>query len=193
MRTPDWNRGTGTDMLEVFRRRRRNREIVDRLWDQIVVRARRPDRFEAGGLPDTVLGRFESLGLETFLFLRRSQQDARLAELSQDLVDRFMTDLDHSMRELGVGYLAVPKRMRKLAGRFYARVRDLEPLLAREDIEGLAKSLEGTVYRDAEGGDAQCAISLARSLIADAEWYDRLDATAILDGDLRHLDTERTV
>lgn len=179
-------------MLEAFRRRRRNREIVERLWEEIVLRARHPQRFEQGGLPDTVLGRFESLGLETFLFLRRCGSDARLAELSQDVIDRFMTDLDHSMRELGVGYLAVPKRMRKLAGRFYARVRVLEAPLAQEDRQALAEALRATVFRDAEGGDPARANELADDLIGGARWYDRLDADEILAGRLpRHM-TELT-
>ena len=130
-------------MLEGFRRKRRNRDVVNTLWDQIVERARRPERFTDGGLPDTVLGRFESLGLEVFLFLRRCGHDTSLSDLAQDVVDRFMTDLDHSMRELGVGYLAVPKRMRLLAGRFYARVAAFEPPVASGDVAALAKAMRG--------------------------------------------------
>ncbi|MBB3949770.1 ubiquinol-cytochrome C chaperone family protein [Aureimonas jatrophae] len=171
-------------MLEAFRRRRRNREVVERLWDDIVLRARQPERFEQGGLPDTVLGRFESLGLETFLFLRRCSNDPRLTELSQDVVDRFMTDLDHSMRELGVGYLAVPKRMRKLAGRFYARVQALEAPLALRDRNALAHALCDTVFRDAEGGDPSKAPQLADQLVAGSDWFDRLPVDSILTGQI---------
>ncbi len=65
------------------------------------------------------MGPVRSLSIEVFLLLRRCGQEPALAELSQDLVDRFMTDLDHSLREIGIGYLAVPKRMRALAARFY--------------------------------------------------------------------------
>lgn len=171
-------------MFEALRRRRRNREIIDRLWDDLVARARRPERFQNGGLPDTVLGRFESLGIESFLFLRRCQGDPRLAALSQDVVDRFMTDLDHSMRELGVGYLAVPKRMRKLAGRFYARVSAFEAPLAQRDTATLADALRATVYRDAPGGDSAGAQALASDVIAGADWYAMVPSEAILAGRL---------
>ncbi|WP_062011032.1 ubiquinol-cytochrome C chaperone family protein [Aureimonas sp. AU4] len=179
-------------MLEAFRRRRRNRDIVERLWEEIVLRARHPHRFEQAGLPDTVLGRFESLGLETFLFVRRCGRDPGLSELSQDVIDRFMTDLDHSMRELGVGYLAVPKRMRKLAGRFYARVRVLEAPLAQGDRQGIADALRATVFRDAEGGEPNQADHLADDLLHGAQWYDRLRSDDILAGRLPRETTEPT-
>lgn len=175
-------------MFEGFRRKRRNRAIVDALWDGLVERARTPDRFLDGGLPDTVLGRFESLGIEVFLFVRRCGRDPALAALSQDVIDRFMTDLDHSMRELGVGYLAVPKRMRKLAGRFYARVAAFEAPVANRDLAALAEALRRTVHVDAPGGRPDAAEALAHHILAAAEFYDRCDATDILAGRLAGAD-----
>ena len=171
-------------MLESLRRRRQNRQIVDRLWDEVVSRARRPERFVEGGLPDTVFGRFESLSIEVFLLLRRCGADTSLAALSQDLVDRFMTDLDHSMRELGVGYLAVPKRMRKLAGRFYARVALYEPAVASRDVAALAKALRETAFVDAPGGDADRAEALATQILAADLEYRHMKAEVILAGSL---------
>lgn len=171
-------------MLERFRRRRRNRAVVDAVWETVVARARRPERFEDGGLPDTVLGRFESLGLEVFLLMRRCSGSPELHDFSQDLVDRFMTDLDHSMRELGVGYLAVPKRMRLLAGRFYERVRAFEPKLAGGDAQGLAAEIVRLVHRDAPGGRPDRAQALAEGLIREARWYEGVDAQTLLAGRL---------
>ena len=172
-------------MWERFRRKRQNRAVVDGLWDEIVERARRPERFEEGGLADTVLGRFESLGIETFLFMRRCSRETELHGLSQDVVDRFMTDLDHSMRELGVGYLAVPKRMRLLAGRFYERVRVFEAPLSARDAPALAVEIRRLVHRDAPGGEPERAERLAEMMFADVNFYELRSADDLLAGHLR--------
>ncbi|KTQ98203.1 hypothetical protein NS226_01195 [Aureimonas ureilytica] len=171
-------------MLEAFRRRRRNRDIVEAIWDQVVARARQPVRFEEGGLPDTVMGRYESLCIEVFLVLRRCGRDPSLAEFSQDLVDRFMTDLDHSLRELGIGYLAVPKRMRALAARFYARVAAMEGPLSVGDRAALADVLRAGAFTDAPGARADAAEHLASHMMDDARWYDSLSADRLLTGRL---------
>ncbi|WP_019995622.1 ubiquinol-cytochrome C chaperone family protein [Aureimonas ureilytica] len=171
-------------MLEAFRRKRRNRMIVEAIWDQVVLRARRPVRFEEGGLPDTVMGRFESLAIEVFLLLRRCGKDPALADLSQDLVDRFMTDLDHSLREIGIGYLAVPKRMRALAARFYQRVGAMEGPLSTGDRTALAAALRAGAFTDAPGGRPDAADDLAHHIFADAAWYDTLPTDRLLAGRL---------
>src|SRR4051812_4334702 len=113
---------TGSPMLERFRKLRRNREVVDALYAAIVASARQPELYETHGLPDTVMGRFESLSIHVFLFLARCRDDAALKALAQDLVDRFISDVEDSIREIGIGDPSVPKRMRKLAGMFYERV-----------------------------------------------------------------------
>ena len=78
-------------MLERFRRKRRNKAIVEQLYDGVVARARAPRFFEAGGLPDTVMGRFDALAIEMFLFLRRCGSEPALQPLAQDVVDRFLS------------------------------------------------------------------------------------------------------
>ncbi len=171
-------------MLEAFRRKRRNRAIVEAIWDEVVARARRPVRFEAGGLPDTVMGRFESLAIEVFLILRRCGRERELAPLSQDLVDRFMTDLDHSLREIGIGYLAVPKRMHALAGRFYARVAAMEGPLSAGDSVALAEALRAGAFVDAPGGRPDAAPDLATHILEEAAWYERVPMGNLLAGRL---------
>jgi cytochrome b pre-mRNA-processing protein 3 len=85
--------------------------------------ARAPVFYESMGVPDTVLGRFEMISIHLILYLRRTGKagDASRA-LAQDIVDAFFEDVDHSIRELGIGDMGVPKRMKKLARMFYGRV-----------------------------------------------------------------------
>ena len=73
-------------------------------------------------VPDTPLGRFEMVSLHMFLVLHRLRGEAaRRRDVAQNLTDTFFADVEHSLRELGIGDLGVPKRMKKLARMFYGR------------------------------------------------------------------------
>ena len=147
-------------MFQRLRASRRNREIIDTLYVDLVHLARQPVLYEAGGVPDTVMGRFEALSIHVFLFRRRCRGEDSLRPVAQDVVDRFIADLDRSIRELGVGDPSVPKRMRKLAGMFYERVRVYDAALDAEPGGGkLAEALRPrAVAPDApEGAPAHLA------------------------------------
>ncbi|WP_185983207.1 ubiquinol-cytochrome C chaperone family protein [Aureimonas mangrovi] len=167
-------------MFERWRRRRQNREVVERTYGAVVARARRPALYLEGAVPDTVLGRYEALGIEVLLLMERCRADPALRAFSQDVVDRFMLDMDHSLREIGIGYQGVPRRMRRLAERFYTRVADYDgPLTARDEV-ALAAALRKRVF----AGEAPegAADFLARQMIATARGYEALSADDILSG-----------
>ncbi|WP_102957962.1 ubiquinol-cytochrome C chaperone family protein [Mangrovicella endophytica] len=168
-------------MFEGFRARRRNRAVVDGLYEAVLERARAPKLFIDLAVPDTVMGRFEALALHVFLVLERCRREPALAPLAQDLVDRFMVDLDASIRELGIGDQSVPKRMRKLAGHFYERVAAYDAALAAGGIESLASALDGRIV---EGGDA--AERLANYMEAQRADLAHLSTQDLLAGRLRH-------
>ncbi|KAA0970656.1 hypothetical protein FPY71_09170 [Aureimonas fodinaquatilis] len=169
-------------MFERFRRGRKNRDVIDQLYAGVVERARQPRFFLAGGLPDTVMGRFDSLSIEMFLFLHRCRQDSALSPLAQDLVDRFMTDLDHSIREIGIGYMAVPKRMRKLAGLFYQRVRAFSKPVEQADRNSLEAAVASELFP--EGGMPEGASDFwADHILAASAAYARIPDAVILAGE----------
>ena len=57
------------------------------------------------------------------------------------IVDAFFQDLDHSMRELGIGDQGVPKRMKKFAGMFYGRLESYAAAIDGADADALAAAL----------------------------------------------------
>ena len=60
--------------------------------------------------------------LHLVLVLRRLRQgQANVPVLGQQIFDWFCRDMDHNFREMGVGDLAVPKEMRRVAEAFYGR------------------------------------------------------------------------
>ena len=102
--------------------RRTPRDTIACLYGTIVAQARLPAFYQIYGVPDTVNGRLEMIMLHTVLFLRRLESEAvPIRALGQGLFDQFCRDMDDSMREMGVGDLAVPRNMRRIGEAFYGR------------------------------------------------------------------------
>ena len=148
-------------MFGLWRRSRRG-DLVDTLHERIVAQSRVPELYVGGGLPDTVEGRFESLALHALLVLRRLRVLPTPAEdVAQDLVDRVFAHLEIALREIGIGDMGVPKRMKKIAGAFYDRTRLYDPPIAAGDAAALAAEIAGHL-----GVEAGTLMPLARYCLA---------------------------
>ncbi len=133
-------------------RRSANRALVDRLYGEIVAAARDPALFTDYAIPDTVEGRFEAMTLHAALVLRQLNVMAPPApDLAQDLANAVFRHLDATLREMGVGDVAVPKRMKTLAEAFLGRGVAYDQAL-RAGGSALAEALARNVY--AGGADA---------------------------------------
>lgn len=168
-------------MFEHFKTRRRNREIVEQAFDTLVEGSRSEILYTSCRIPDTVMGRFEALSIHVYLFLRRCREVDDLKPIAQDVVDRFITDIEASIRELGVGDPSVPKRMRKLAGIFYERVAAYEAAIG--DVEAAARLRDAVKGRAvAADCDDRAAAELATYMLETARMYEAVAAEAILAG-----------
>ena len=94
---------------------------IEAIYGTIVTQAREPLFYRDLGVRDTVNGRFDLLLLHLWLVLRRLKSAGSGAALSQALFDRFCNDMDDNLREMGVGDLAVPRRMQAFGEAFYGR------------------------------------------------------------------------
>src|SRR6202048_744644 len=97
------------------------RGTTEAIYGMIVTQAREPLFYRDLGVPDTVNGRFDLLLLHLWMVLRRLKGTEGGTELAQALFDRFCEDMDANLREMGVGDLAVPKRMQAFGEAFYGR------------------------------------------------------------------------
>ena len=142
-------------IFKLFRRTPRDNTIAC-LYGTIVAQARLPAFYQIYGVPDTVNGRLEMIMLHTVLFLRRLESEAvPIRALGQGLFDQFCRDMDDSMREMGVGDLAVPRNMRRIGEAFYGRQAAYRVALEAPDDEPLAAALHRNVFADgAEPGPA---------------------------------------
>ncbi|HEY0053705.1 MAG TPA: ubiquinol-cytochrome C chaperone family protein, partial [Caulobacteraceae bacterium] len=102
-------------VLQRIFRPRLVREAGHNLYLGVVEQARRPALYRDFGAPDRIDSRFELYVLHTALVLFRLKgQGPQAEETSQALFDTFVSQLDDTLRELGVGDLSVGKKMRKL-------------------------------------------------------------------------------
>lgn len=131
----------------LFRKNKVNHALMVRQYDLLTQTARNPVYFESMGVPDTVMGRFEMLSIVLILYFRRTASAGEpVKAIAQEVVEAFFEDLDHSMRELGIGDNGVPKRMKKLAGMFYGRLDSYARALEAGDVVALEAALSRNIH-----------------------------------------------
>jgi cytochrome b pre-mRNA-processing protein 3 len=129
------------------------------LYGAIVAQARAPSFYRDYGVADTVNGRFDMLVLHVALFFSRvAAEPPAVRALGQEVFDLFCTDMDDNLREMGVGDLAVPRTMRRLAEAFYGRMQAYQAALATGDETATRDVLARNVF---SGQAAEGAARLA--------------------------------
>jgi cytochrome b pre-mRNA-processing protein 3 len=93
------------------------------LYNAVVAEARRPDWYRAGGVEDTMDGRFAVLStLAALAILRLEDGDEDAVRHSVALTESFIADMDAQMREEGFGDPSLGKQVRLLVGALATRV-----------------------------------------------------------------------
>jgi len=122
-----------------------------RLHAAATAQSRRAEFYRNMGVPDTVDGRFELLTLHVVLLLERLKEQPAVR---QDLFDTYVSDLDGALREMGVGDLAMGRRMKQLGQVFYGRAATFGMAFkALPDDTELRELIARTVFQNALNGD----------------------------------------
>ena len=149
-------------MLTWITRRAERRANAHNLYGSIVALSRSAPIYATLQVPDTVEGRFEILVLHMFACLERL--NGKAPALAQDIVDMFFADMDTSSRELGVGDMAVPKKMRGLAAIFEDRIAAYKSSVENTSKNALSNELQKNIFCNDEAF-ANCGNDLARYLL----------------------------
>ncbi len=166
-----------------FRRSTTNGSIAA-LYGAIVAQARSPAFYEGYEVPDTVQGRFELIVLHLVLTLRRVRRDeGDDGDIGRRLFETFCRDLDANLREMGVGDLAVPKRMRHFGEAFYGRQRAYLAALDEPEPQAFEKALARNILGSDAVGNA--AAQLACYARTTARELDAQDDRALVRGEVR--------
>lgn len=168
-------------ILRPFRHAAEARTIAS-LYGMIVAQARQPAFYAVYGVPDTVQGRFDLIVLHLVLLLRRLEQTGERGRLyGQRLFDAFCRDLDGNLREMGIGDLAVPKRMQRYGEAFYGRQAAYLAALDSPDPEVFENALARNIL---EGGGTQRAADFAQYARAAVRELDAQEEGALMRGEL---------
>ena len=128
------------------------------LYGASVAAARDPYLYAVLGVPDTLDGRFDLVGLHAFLLIRRLRHEpAPGPALAQAVFDAMFADMDINLRELGVGDMSIGKRVRAMWEAFHGRSAAYEAAMAEPDGAALAEAIARNVWRgeaSAEGAAA---------------------------------------
>lgn len=141
---------------------RRHERAGFSLYTSSVSAARDPLYFGQLGVPDTLDGRFDLVGLFIALLIRRLRaHPAPGPALAQAVFDAMFADMDFNLREMGVGDIAVGKRMRDMWEAFHGRAMAYEAPIAAADLAALTAALARNVWRGAAPAGAARALALA--------------------------------
>ncbi|MFN0263441.1 ubiquinol-cytochrome C chaperone family protein [Tepidamorphus sp. 3E244] len=116
------------------------------VYGSIVAQARQPVFYADLGVPDTPTGRFEMIVLHAIPVFRRLKGTQELDDAGQAVFDLFISDMDRSLRELGVGDLSVPKQMKHIGQAFYGHASVYGGALDQRDPEKVAEAVQQNVF-----------------------------------------------
>lgn len=141
-------------MFGLFSRKKSNAAIVKNQYEILTNAARRELFYTDMNVPDTVMGRFNMLTIHLTIYLRHTRQASEpVKELAQEIVDAFFEDIDHSIREIGIGDASVPKRMKKLAKMFYGRADAYGRALDNNNQEEMEAALARNLFPEQDAPD----------------------------------------
>jgi cytochrome b pre-mRNA-processing protein 3 len=179
-------------ILNLFWRTPRH-ESIAALYGAIMAQARNAVFYRAYDVPDTVNGRFEMIILHAVLLLSRLEAEGAPARrLGQGVFDAFCSDMDGNLREMGVGDVAVPRKMKAIGEAFYGRKRAYEAAMAAPGLDQLVAALARNVYDGLPGAaaeqlaayvqDARRTLAATETSVLDQGRIDFPDPAALLAG-----------
>lgn len=155
-------------MFSWLKRRKSLKIAAARLYQAAVTQSRDPRFYTDLGVSDTMDGRFDLVSMHVFLLMARLRQLGNEGNaISQALFDHMFKNMDFTLREIGVGDLAVPKHMHRMMKAFNGRVHSYHEALIKNDIRELELAVVRNIYR-IEGGEAPTAARMMAEYISHA-------------------------
>lgn len=177
-------------MIRFFSRSRRAPSAVTTVYHQLVAWSRDPWFFAQTKVPDTLDGRFDMLSLMiALLLIRLEARDRETKDFGRQLMEAFNTDMDRSLREMGVGDMSVGKHVKRMAQGFLGRMAAYREALQADEgrvPDPLAAALSRNIYGQ-EGGEAIYAAPLAIRIRRIHQGLKHLDPAQVLAGHLGEL------
>ena len=157
----------------------RNRQVLDDLHEKVVLATRQEAFYALYGIQDTFDGRFETLLLLMTLVLRRLRAlPVPGPEVAQNLVDTMIHNFDITLRQEGIGDVAVPKRIKKYAQAYAGRYSAYSAALDAKDDVHLSTSLTRNL------GEALDVARMIRFVRQTENSFETCDLPVFTDGEI---------
>ncbi|MDQ2878973.1 MAG: ubiquinol-cytochrome C chaperone [Pseudomonadota bacterium] len=150
------------------------------LYNAVIARARQPHWYESGGVADTIDGRFDMVAAVLSFVLLRLEDDPQAAAASAHLTERFVTDMDGQLREIGIGDIIVGKHIGRMMSMLGGRLGAYRDGLAAGDIDA---ALTRNLYRGAPV-DPEALAHCRGALLAFRDALAATDTASLLAGAL---------
>ncbi len=169
-------------------RRARRERVGFSLYTAAVAAARDPYLFTTVGVPDTLDGRFDIVGVYTFLVIQRLKREPEPGPaLAQAVFDAMFSDMDINLREMGVGDLSVGKRVRAMWEAFHGRALVYSQAMEAFDTQALEAALERNVWRGTAPPVPDAAAALRRLVLAEEACLTAQPMERLSNGEIRFL------
>ena len=169
------------------------REAAEKLYDAVVGQARQPVFYQDWDVPDTLDGRFDLIILHVFLVMRcLKDQGETAASLSQQLQEIFITDMDRSLREIGVGDMSIGKHVKKMASALFGRLEVYDRILDTGGSQNLRAALHRNIYREQDPG-TESLDAINDYVLSQARYLESQPLSGFLSGQVnfRMMDDEK--
>lgn len=176
-------------MLSAFFKRSSSTIPPQQLYGSVMTQARSPEFFTDFGMPDTVMGRFDVLSLHIYLLARRFREEGSpiAMDLSQEVFDLYVYDVERALRELGIGDTSVPKKKKKMIRSFYGQIDDFDEAINTTDEAVISEKARLRYLSETENPNPQL---LASYILKTEAHLKTLPMNALLSGKVSWLSLE---
>jgi len=142
-------------MLSAFFKKSSSTIPPQQLYGSVMAQARLPEFFIDFSMPDTVMGRFDVLSLHIYLLARRFREEGSpiAMDLSQEVFDLYVYDVERALRELGIGDTSVPKKKKKMIRSFYGQIDDFDEPINAGDKEAISEKVQLRYLSETQNAD----------------------------------------
>ncbi len=133
-------------LFKWLKNRAEKRQRAENIYMLSANHARHPLFFQDYQVPDSITGRYELLCIHVYLLLERLRCEERYRDLSQQLTEILVKEIERAYRDSGFQDLSIPKNIKKLIAGFYERTNAYKNGVRQNSAEKLANSVNEYVY-----------------------------------------------
>ncbi len=123
-------------------RSKKTKDLARTRFERVIEAVYDPAFFEKAGIPDTIDGRFQVVGMFVALEMKLSSDKKD----NQALFDHFFMNCEMGLREMGIGDVGIPKKLHKMMKAFHGHAEAYYQALATNNWDQvITDNIFGTV------------------------------------------------